>query len=322
MRILSRRRLRGVIGSAALLGLLAGTGQAQMPTDFSDPKISPISLSANVPGIEITQVMINRLAAQSELTVKQIENLGVRAGKYDALGIAKILRSVDDFRARRFIDFMDGTFGKVQDRAEVRNWQAVAKVEPFIEEVVSLGGLDSDQEKNLRSTLETAAVDGDAPQQVAARSAAYTLLSNVRQTALKTARGFRQVSELLRKELESREFVQNIGLVIELRTAAKQPTISPLLLIAMQCDSKTTAPAPKLVFSQRKRDCNDQGVCRLESIAEVSKGNEYLVVFDALQRNGRSYLDGCVLNASMLIDGTEIQRTLPGKFMSHIPPSP
>jgi hypothetical protein len=322
MRILTATCIRELAGFAALFCFLAGSGQAQTPADSLDVKISPIALSANVPGIEITQATINRLAAQSELTVKQIENLDVVAGKYDTQGIAKMIRSADDFPARRFVEFMDGNFGKVQDRAEVRNWQAVAKLEPFIEDAVTLGGLDPSQEQKLRSALEAAAVDGDTPQQVAARGTAYALLSDVRQAALKTARGFRQVSELLRKELESREFVQNIGLVVELRTTAKQPTISPLFLVTMECDLKTAKPAPKLVFSQRKRECNDQGVCRLESIAEVSKGNEYMAVFDALQRNGRSYLDGCMLNANMLVDGTEIQRTLPGKFMSHTAPSP
>ena len=321
MRIFTATRIREVTSLAALFGFLAGAGQAQILADPPDAKISPIALSANVPGIEITQAMINRLAAQSELTIKQLESLGLVAGeKHDAQGIAKIIRSTDDFRARRYIELVDGSFGKVQDRADVRNWQSIAKLEPFIQDAVSLGGLDSNRERRLRQTLEAAAVDGDVPEQVEARATAYAMLLDVRQVALKTARGLRQASELLRKELESREFVQNIGLVVELRTTAKQPTISPLSLVTMQCHS--AAPAPMLVFSQRKRECNDQGVCRIESIAEVSKGNDYKAVFDTLQRDGRRYLDGCVLNANMMVDGTEIQRTLPGKFMSHTAPSP
>ncbi len=297
--------------------------QQMPPGDFWDAKISPIALSANVPGLEFTAPTINRLATQSELNTKQLESLGlVAGGKLDDAAIRKVFQMADDFPARRFVDFFDGAFGKPQDRADASNWKAASTLEGFIKDAVLFGGFNADRERDLRAALETAGVPGDEPDQVKARGTAYRMLSEARQASLKTARGYRQLVDLLRRELEGREFVQNIGLVVEVRTGGKQPTLAPVSLVTMECNPKPGAPAPTLVFTQRKRDCNEQGVCRIESFADIAKGGrDYKVVFDELARNGRTYLDGCQLNTKMLIDGSEVNKRLPGRFTSHTAPS-
>jgi hypothetical protein len=301
---------------ALLLCILAPVASAQVKSDSPDVKVSPIAMSANEPGLELTPAMIDRLATQSELTAKQLESIGLVPGKLDDAAIRNVFRIADDYPSRRFVEFVDGTFSKPQDRADAKNWESVSKVEAFIVDAVTLGGFDAQRARQLRETLETAAIAGDLPAQVAARNTAYRLLSEARQTALKTARGYRTVVELLKRELDGREFVQSIGLTLEVRTNAKQPTLAPVSIVTMECVNRSKV---SLVFLQRKRGCTDLGVCRIESSADL-KSTESKEVFVELKKDGRAYLDRCVLNTKMLIDGAEVSRTLPGKFTSHTTP--
>jgi hypothetical protein len=280
-------------------------------------------MSANTPGLEISDKAMERLVSQTELSYSQLETLGLRPGKIDEQTIRKLLQldSEDDSVSRRFIDFFDANVGRPQERAktaETIDWSMISVLDAFIEDAVTLGGFDKTRADQLRNALKEAARKGDEPAQIRARSTAYVLLSEARQTAVRTARGYRQLVAALKRELEGREFVPNIGMVIEIRTSAKQPIISPLSFVTMECGQNPRGnSAPMLVFDQRRRDCNEFGVCRVESIAEVSKGPEYEVVFQELQKNGRTYLDGCVLHTQLLIDGVEVARQLPGKFTSH-----
>lgn len=323
MKITTATSLRASMRLSALLYMLPAVVLAQAQSESPDTRISPIAMSANVPGLEITANTINRWSTQTELSSKQVESLGLVQGKLEEKDIRKLLLSADDSPARRYADFFDGIFGKPQDRADARNWKSASTFEVFIKDAVRFGGFDRERERELRDALTVAATAGDGPDQVKARGTAYRLLSEARQAALKTARSYRQLVDLLKRELESREFAQNqnIGLVIEVRTSAKQPTLSPVSIVTMECGPKSSGSAPTLVFAQRKRECNDQGVCRIESIAETNKGREYRAVFEDLWNDGRTYLDGCLLNTKMLIDGVEINRVLPGKFTSHTAPA-
>jgi len=244
----------------------------------------------------------------------------LRVNKYDEKQTARLLSLADDSRIRNFIEYFDQGLARSQDRAQARNWKSIGLVEPFIEDAVNFGGFDSIREDELRQALSLAATEGDSPEHVQARATSFKLLSDARQAAVKTARGYRQLVDLLRRDLESREQVKNIGLVVEVRTVNRQPTLSPLSMVSMECAS---GPRPqKLVFSLRRRTCNDFGVCRVESSADIAKGGvEYQAVFDKLATEGRAYLDGCAILTTMLVDGAEISRKLPGRFTSHVEPA-
>jgi len=55
-------------------------------------------------------------------------------------------------------------------------------------------------------------------------------------------------------------------------------------------------------------------VCKIVSIAEVSRGEIYENVYEKLRSSGRAYLDTCQLIIWMHIDGAEVKRELPGKY--------
>ncbi|MBI3527861.1 MAG: hypothetical protein HY067_07820 [Betaproteobacteria bacterium] len=288
-----------------------------------DTTISPISMSANIPGLEISPNTIERWATQAELSLQQVEKMGLRPGYYDEMGIRKLRKIGGDQDLRRFIEYFDLEFGKTIDNVSLGTWERVSTLDAFIEDAVTFGDFDSRREADLRNSLRDAANEKiDDETRIKARSVAYRILSDARLAAVRKSRGYRLLADVLKRELEGREFVKNIGMIVEIRTSAKQPTISPVSLVTMECESSDSAnrDLPTLVFTQRKRDCNEFGICRVESIAEVSKGPSYKTVFEALQIDGRKYLDGCSLITKMLIDGVEITRTLPGLFISHTAP--
>jgi hypothetical protein len=246
--------------------------------------------------------------------------LKLEPGKLGEESIHKLLDLGDDSQSRRFIGFFDQLFGKPIDNLPPEiAWSGAASEPAFIQDAVELGEFDSKREEELRTAVMSATYEPDTATRNRFRATAFRLLSEARQSAARRARGYRQLVEVLK--LESREFVQNIGMVIEIRTAARQPTISPLSLVTMECRSDSLkGSAPTLRFTQRKRECNEFGVCRVESIAEVKDQREYQAVFKQLQSNGRKFLDECSLNTKMLIDGEEITRVLPGLFTSHMAP--
>ena len=68
------------------------------------------------------------------------------------------------------------------------------------------------------------------------------------------------------------------------------------------------------MFYERRRACDDFGVCRVESLAALNNGPEYRELYFSLRYDARSYLDGCSITTQMLINGAEVVRDLPGKF--------
>ena len=281
--------------------------------------ISPISLSANVPGLEVSPQLIERLAVRTELSRSEIEDLGLRIGKLREEDVRKLLNLERTSAVSRYVEYFDTAFGDSPEQTESIVWQRTAETEDFIADAISLGGFDWNRELYLRKSLKKAAGEGDNPEQIEARMAAYQLFREARRGAVRKARGYRQFVETLGLELDRREFDQNVGMVVDIRTSVERPTISPLSLVTMRCaEEPGVGTIPTLVFHERRRKCDDFGVCRVESVAALDDGPEYEALFMALKFDGRSYLDGCSIITQMLIDGAEVVRELPGKFTSHI----
>jgi len=292
-------------------------------------KISPISMTANDSGLEITSKNIDRWIEQTELSPKQLEALGLKAGILNESLIRNLFTIGDDIQSRRFIDYFDSAvqfksefvsqqFPQTLFAAATEQWQSLLTYDRFLEDAIAIGGFDQGWGVRLRNELIDADKSGDPAVQVRALNKVRAQLYEVRQAAVRRARGYRQLAEILRRELSNREFHPNIAFVVEIRSASRQPTIAPLTEVTLECTTDSSKTSSTILFTQRKRDCNEYGVCKIESMALVSGEAVTTTLFDKLKTSGRSYLDSCQLKTKMLIDGNEIIRELPGKFTSHI----
>lgn len=312
-----------VFASFAGLGFSASaqTPRAPLQDQLTTVSISPISMTANSAGLEITSKILDRWSSQTELTVEQLASLGLVPGKLDEGRYKQVLGSDLERRARNFGEFVDrGVFRfdrnqfSPSSREFTPSWDFLSSTEDFIADAVYFGNFDAVSEQRLRAALREASQE-KAPNELGASTTAFKMLSDSRVGAIKFSRGYRQLTELLRRELGAREAVRNIGLVLEVRTKGReQATISPLLRVTTICNK---GPKIEILFAQRRRDCNDLGVCRVESVAEVPGNDNYELAYENLAKNGRNFLDQCNLETIMLVDGAEISRLLPGKFTSH-----
>lgn len=309
--------------SVASFELTANAQASSTRTEASEARVSPISMSPNTPGIDVTDKMIERWGLQAELSKRQLEAVGVKSGKLDTDRMRTILFDLD-FRAKRFIDYVDINIGRslgeplrsdIQTSNRPINWNDLAILDDFIADAVTFGGFNTQREDEFRRALQDAASQNESIERSRARIAASRLLGEARNSAARVARGYKIFGDILRRELETRESVRNVGLVMEVRSlTTKQPTISPLTRVTMRCGGE---PDLGLLFTQRKRECSELGVCRIESFAEADRIASHATVFDKLSKGGRRYLDGCLIAASMMIDGLEINPELPGKFTLH-----
>jgi len=294
--------------------------------------ISPISMTANTPGIDVTSMKIENWSVQTELTPKQLEGLGLELGIMNDSMINKLSALGDDGQSRKLIDFLDSMIQFRSERSSQSNatfdqpshepWRTLSKastVYNFIQESVIIGRFDNTWESNLRNSLADAALDGNADPQVAARNIVRAKLFEARQSAVRRARSYRQLADIIRREAENRELVKNIAMVVEISAGPKQPTISPRSEVTFECTSEPSTKKPStLIFMQRKRDCKESNVCSIESIAKVSMGEDYEYIYNKLKSFGSAYLDTCNLMTRMLIDSTDVTRDIPGNFASYV----
>ena len=299
-------------GDAELLPGGRGPGKGFGPG--VEPTVSPISMSAAKPGIEVTQAVIDRWALQTDLQSTHFKLLDVAPATISERDLRTLLESPVDLRAQRFVDLADrhilradrSTWGTESGRALML---ALSNESLFIKDIVDFGGLDPKQTEALLAKMQTGDLES---------SAYFTkVVADARQGAVRFSRGYRQLTEILRKELDGRDMSASITLVVDIRAPGRQPTISPLTHVTMKCGRQG---APVLVLDQKRRDCNDFGVCRIESSAPITKGGEYQQVYDNLATPGRSYLDSCTLGTTMLVDGLEVVRNLPGKYTATVAP--
>ena len=315
----------GLMAATFFLSLSSQAQNRKVPpgAQSSLVSISPISMTANAGGLEVTKATLEKWAAQTELTTDQLESFGVGAGKWDETLLRKVVGSALERRARTFSEFVDrGVFrldrnSTMQASAEFApSWGFLATSEEFIADAIYFGKFDRDKELRLRAALRSASQEKGI-NDLGSSTVAFTLLSDSRIGAIKVSRGYRQLTEILRRELNVQEAVKNIGIVMEVRTKGReQATISPVSRVTLNC---ATGSKSTLVFSQRRRDCNELGVCRVESLAELTGNSSYESVYNRLSGEGRTFLDQCNLETTMLIDGEEVTRVSPGKFTSHVP---
>ena len=302
--------------------LLNAVPASALAHDKKIPRISPIEMTANAPGIEISGKTIDRWVSDTGISSKELSALGLQAGKLGPSEIAESRAAVEtaDAQGRAFVEFVDQEFGKSAEKVKARVWSWAHGADSFAEEISEMGRFEGSRKKELRRLFDDAATAADAEVQSTARFNAHRLVSEARQSAVQRARGYRLLAEALDRESGGLDAVENIGMIIEIGSSEKQPTISPVSRVGMDCKSSVfqTYPAPEsLVFTRRKLDCNDSGVCRVESIAEVTKGPEYEDVYKKLKTDGRNYLDDCLLRIQVFVDGEEVTTTLPGLFTSH-----
>jgi len=313
------KRYTTVTGVAIAILMIAFTIKPQTGFALFDTApevwISPISLSSNSPGIEFSRQSIELLVVRTELSYQELEKLGIRVGLLEEEDVRKLLDSISELDSNRYIRFFDIRFGESSEISTPKPWQQISEVEPFILDAISLGDFDNNKQTRLRRSLKTAAENGQSSEQISARSQAYQLLFEARQTAARKARAYRKLFQSLDLELEKRVFENTIGMVVDIRTSGKRPTIAPVSLVTIQCDNGPRTGV-NLVFKERKRACDDVGICRVESIATPKDNPDSNALFNQLRDEGRRYLDGCIITTKMLIDGSEIVRTLPGKYTS------
>lgn len=281
--------------------------------------ISPVSLSANVPGLKITQKLFERLLVRTELTTLELNNFGIKVGDLDENDLKNVLEWEQE-SPTQFIRFFDDFVGDANNVSSV-DWAWLATIGGFINDSVLYGGLDSSKEAALRESLKNAKKPGDNSKQIEARSRAHQLLQEVRHTIVRTARGHRRLIDELSGNFKEREIVRNIGLIVELRTKAKRPMYSPLMHVDMHCKEKLSGEinTSELIFYERGQKCDKFGICRVEFSSTVSEGLQDEILFNKLAGpDGRKFLDSCFIKTQMLIDGVEVSRKLPGKFTSHI----
>ena len=303
-----------IVSLTAVVSIGPRAGFAGSPSNRA--WISPISLSANLPGLKISPQLIERLVLRTDLNRSEVEQLGLRVGELSEQDLRNLLDSEPYLVPQRYIRYFDMRFEDASKQPGSKVWKSVSGLESFIRDAISLGGFDRQEETRLRQSLMKAAKKGDKPEQLEARTKVYQLLLEARMGAVRKARGYRQLVDTLEIELDGRrEFDWNIALVVDIRTNAKRPTISPLSLVTMRCAGE---PDAEFVFHERRRECDEFGVCRIEAVAAVDDGPQYKALFRALRYDGRDYLDKCKIITKMLIDGAEVSSELPGKFTSNI----
>lgn len=310
--------IRFIIAPTALCALSVGAfGQSIAALET---KISPISMSANSPGFEVTQRTLDRWVAQTDLSYKQLDTLGIRTGVLDEAAVRRLLDSEVEFRARGFVDFVDnvlrgerGSLSRVNNDNLTIPWSTLNSIEPFLRDAVQFGGFDTKQETRFREAITSAALLPKEGGNFESAAIATKMILDARQGASRLARGYRQLVDLIRKELEGREASASVVFVFEVSTSTRQPTLAPIVQVTLRCGPSDPIV---LVFDQKKRECNDSGICKVEATASVSKGSGYRSVYDSLKSDGRKYLDKCTLDTIVFVDGVEIIRPLPGRFTS------
>jgi len=218
-------------------------------------------MAANAPGLQVTAKHIEQWAAQTDLTSRQLEALGVKPGVLDESLIGKLSEIGDDAQSRRLVDFLDSTvFQNRSDRTSKGSQQVlISDVEPwrtlqtanqkFIADAVEIGGFDDNWVKELHTLLKVAVKQGFGAEQVTARNLVRVQLYDARQAAARRSRSYRQLAEVIRRETSGREMVKNIEIIVEISSRSRQLTIAPLSEIKMDCADSN---APTLLFRQTK----------------------------------------------------------------------
>ena len=244
--------------------------------------ISPISLSANAAGLEISPQLFEHLVAVTNLSRLELKELGLgppRTGVSFMLwedDVQKLLNLDRNADFQRYVDYFDKSFGDYSGGVEDSTWRSTAAFEGFILDAISFGGFDQEGEISLRKSLKEAAEEGKGPEQIIARATAHQLLLEARRGAVRKARGYRQLAQALERELNEGDLQQNVELVVDIGTSARRPTISPLSFVTMRCAKEPgNRVKSTFVFYERRRACDDFGVCRVESLAALNNGPEY-----------------------------------------------
>lgn len=301
------------------------------PTRQDNIKLSPTSLSAVQSGLTVTEATIRRWIAATELSEEQLKMFGFGIGTLGEEKLRAFIETSEDRQARRFIEHYDSFAASTLIQRDVSSsrvdkfpkgwgdsfaWQELS-LRPFVDDAVELGRFTTEGRAQLSEALRIASQASDSLDTVRARATASRMLDEARRAGVKRARGYKLLVDAVKKEMEGRDFVQSIALVVEVGSGDRQPTIAPLTISNLLC---TGGPQGELVFTQRQRDCSDRGVCKVDSVASVLDNPSYKAVFKALEgEGGRKYLDSCKLKTTMLIDGVEIERTISGRFISHSP---
>ena len=198
----------GLMAATFFLSLSSQAQNRKVPpgAQSSLVSISPISMTANAGGLEVTKATLEKWAAQTELTTDQLESFGVGAGKWDETLLRKVVGSALERRARTFSEFVDrGVFrldrnSTMQASAEFApSWGFLATSEEFIADAIYFGKFDRDKELRLRAALRSASQEKGI-NDLGSSTVAFTLLSDSRIGAIKVSRGYRQLTEILRRE--------------------------------------------------------------------------------------------------------------------------
>lgn len=287
-------------------------------TAFAQPvapaRVSVAYLTSNPPGIEITQRTLDAWASQTELGASQLERLGIKAGTMDESTLRAIVESGEDNRARRFMDLIDQTLLR-SDRALPGNifWASLSGIDSFMRDAVHFAGINTEQGRQLRENMMNASIQG--PQGQEAATLAAKTLTDARHVASKTFRGFRDLILLVRRELE-RADANSLALVLDVGTTAPQPTLATMTYLTASCPGGERF---SVVFRQRRMECAGRSVCRQESIAAATPDGDSERLYKKLLRDDRqSFLSACTLGLSLYVDGVDVQRQIPGRFVSAI----
>jgi len=297
----------------------------------ADIRLSPASLSAVHPGLTVTEATIRRFIAATELSEEQLRKFGFGIGSLDEEKLRAFIETSEDRQARRFIEYYDLYVGNTattralnafsaekfpKQLGEAFGWKEL-NFKPFVDDAVELGQFESGKRAELVEALKIATGNSDSPDTVRARATASRMLDESRRAAVKRARGYKLLTDAVKKEMEGRDFLQSIALVVEVGSGDHQPTIAPLSFANLQC---TSGPQGEIVFTQRQKDCNERGICKVDAAASIADKPNALAIFKALEgEGGRKYLDGCRLKTTMLIDGAEVEQTTSGRFVSNHP---
>jgi hypothetical protein len=291
----------------------------------ADVRLSPAHLAVVQPNLVVTEAMLRRLVAVTELTEEQLKRFGFGVGTLSANQLKEIVEASEDRTARVFVEYFDAMSGRnlgpVVTSAKsvslpLTVWRDFND-EAFIADAVELAQFGASQKTQLVQALRAAVQDTESADRVRAQSTAMKMLEESRRGAIRRARGYKLLVDEVKKEMDTRDFIKGIGLAVEIGAGERQPTIAPLTLAKLSCKG---SPDADLVFTQRLKDCGTRGVCRVESIASVGDKKSYGEVFRSLEgEKGRTYLDGCTLSTTMLIDGSEVVRTTSGRFISNEP---
>ncbi len=284
--------------------------------------MSPISLSANRAGIRITPELLERLSLKTGLKRTELEKIGLKEGELSQLQFRKVLENDLEGAADRFSGYFDRNFSPSSD-FDGEFWARIKGVRGFINDAIKFSNFDSEKSKSFMESLEVAAEDGSDTRHELARSETFETLTLVRRDVARKARAYSELAEALRTENDSRYFESNVELTIDIRTNVVRPTISPISIVSVSCESGQRYE--EMVFSEKSRVCDDFGVCRMEffagvgaerSIDSIQNENSISNLYSELRDDGRSFLDSCTIQLELLIDGIVTKRNLLGKYTS------